>query len=202
MAYVRESATRLLFEMPTYGLKAFFFEDFLQIVYKNGEYRIRIERKSCNYGGSYRFFYCPECEMRMRKLYCIDGRFKCRKCANLGYYSQRLQPKDRCEYACSKIVRKLVDMGGNLEKRPIYMTEWAFKKMRMKYIEYDQKSYNVWLMRFFERTGIIGDFYDPRIGTYDEYVENEDTRKLCNIFDMRIMTGYKGPTLSDFLKNV
>lgn len=57
----------------------------------NGEprtQRIPMLRTSCNYGGSRPWFACPHCRNRVAVLYMRRGAFICRKCAQVGYYSQ------------------------------------------------------------------------------------------------------------------
>jgi len=49
---------------------------------------IRIERTTCNYGGSRPWFQCTRCYGRAAKLFLRGGRFACRKCHRLVYASQ------------------------------------------------------------------------------------------------------------------
>lgn len=76
------------------ALRAVLKDDGFHVSAKNGTYLIPVEKQTCN--GGY-FFRCPaiECNRRMRKLYYSKGLFLCRKCLNLGYYSQRISPNDR-----------------------------------------------------------------------------------------------------------
>lgn len=105
LEWVKASKDRLCFEVPQYNLKARLTNNFsFNVSCDAGSYMIPTEKKPCNYGGFYHFFRCPQCDKRMRKLYCVQGLYQCRKCASLGYYSQRLRPSQRCSYMQFKIV--------------------------------------------------------------------------------------------------
>jgi hypothetical protein len=49
----------------------------------------------CRFGGRRAYFFCPAvtngvpCRRRVTRLYCVDGRFRCRVCLRLAYTSQR-----------------------------------------------------------------------------------------------------------------
>ena len=77
----------------------------------------------------------------MRKLYCLKGKYQCRKCANLGYLTQRFRPEGRCLDMGMKIEKKLKNQGGSLSKRPVRMHCSTFKKLRKKYVVYDEKRF-------------------------------------------------------------
>ena len=51
---------------------------------------INIVRTRCNYGGFREWFECPGCEKRAGVLYGAEDAFRCRKCLNLAYLSQRI----------------------------------------------------------------------------------------------------------------
>jgi hypothetical protein len=83
---VRESSDQIALKIPHFDLTAVLMpDDSLSVTYDGGAYLIPVEKKSCNYGGFCHFFHCPQCNARMRKLYCSDGRYLCRKCLKLGY---------------------------------------------------------------------------------------------------------------------
>lgn len=44
----------------------------------------------CNYGGTREWFICPSCSRRVGILYREKDNFRCRKCLNLVYYSQKI----------------------------------------------------------------------------------------------------------------
>jgi len=174
---VRDSESRVVLQIPRYNLKAILMEnDSLSVVYDGGSYIILVEKKSCNYGGFYYFFHCPTCNIRMRKLYCVEGKYLCRKCAKLGYYSQRLRPSRRSMYMKIKIQEKLENRAGSLEQKPPRMQEHIFQKLRRQYVKYDEshiKELNKELLYWF---GVKGDCYFPPSGMLDAYVEKEEIK--------------------------
>ncbi|MDR3549934.1 MAG: hypothetical protein P4L31_00845 [Candidatus Babeliales bacterium] len=142
LEWVRNSADRICFEIFQYKLKARLMDDYsLDVSYDNGTYIITIEQKPCNFGGSYYFFHCPSCKVRMRKLYCVDGVYLCRKCANLGYYSQRLNPAERFQHMGMKIRDALNNRAGSLDRKPPWQKQHTFQKLRKKYLDYDEKRF-------------------------------------------------------------
>ncbi len=176
---VKESADKLSLSIPRYSLKAFLQDDdSLLVQYSGGSYAIPVEKKSCNYGGFYRFFHCPKCDKRMRKLYCVKGMYLCRKCANLGYYSQRLRPSERCKNASYDIENFLKNRGGSLKQKPPWMKNSTFQKLRRKYVEYDEMAFNATDKELRDWYGeraeyLIGDpyFFHVPSDLYDAYVE-------------------------------
>lgn len=138
---IRESAEKCSLYIPRYDLKAYLQDDdSLLVKYNAGTYIIPVEKKSCFYGGYYYFFHCPRCSKRIRKLYCLDGQYLCRKCGNLGYYSQRLKPTDRFLLQESdKISKRIKDLGGNINSdlKPPRMHKKTFQayKDRGEYLE-------------------------------------------------------------------
>jgi len=143
LEWVRNSQSRVCFEMPQYKLKAMLMDDnSLNVSYEGGSYLIPVEKKSCNYGGFYNFFHCPQCDSRMRKLYFLQGKYLCRKCANLGYYSQRLRPSERHLYMQMKIEKDLKNHAGSLDKKPPWKKLHTFQKIRKKYLDYDEKRFH------------------------------------------------------------
>jgi|SRR6185295_1491538 len=77
-----------------YKVKATFKGDGFQVKCVHCDYFIPVEKQLCN---GCHFFRCPvrTCNRKMRILYYCRGIFACRKCLNLGYYSQILSPSDR-----------------------------------------------------------------------------------------------------------
>ncbi|MBY0110001.1 MAG: hypothetical protein K2X90_02715 [Candidatus Babeliaceae bacterium] len=141
--WVRRSPNRLMFEVfNPYKLKAVLLEDdSIRVTYSAGSYTIPVERKPCNYGGSYYFFHCPLCDKRMRKLYCLNGQYQCRTCANLGYYTQRLRPSERYLHMSIKIEDYLKNHAGTLKNKPPWMKRRTFNELRRKYVAYDEKRF-------------------------------------------------------------
>lgn len=192
IAYTRNAKDRTILEIPRYKLKAALMEDdSLAVVYDGGSYIIPVETKPCNYGGSYRFFHCPQCNARMRKLYCMEGKYLCRKCANLGYYSQRLRPNELCFYMQDKVKAQLKNHAGSLDQKPPWMKQHTFQKLRIKYVNYGQKEANITHQEIFERFGIVEDAYFPPSDLYDAYVESDATRNLIDRFDNQESFSYQ-----------
>lgn len=130
------------FTVPNYQLKAILLDDCFAITYgknKTHSYTINFEKQACNYGGYRYFFRCPMCKKRMRKLYFASGAFLCRKCLNLGYYSQRLITSTRNMLLTSKIEDLLKSKGGSLYEKPKYMKQKTFERLRDKHFEYETK---------------------------------------------------------------
>ncbi|MDR3549989.1 MAG: hypothetical protein P4L31_01120 [Candidatus Babeliales bacterium] len=142
LEWVKNSSDRICFEIFRYKLKARLMDDYsLQVSCDAGHYTISVEKKPCNFGGSYYFFHCPACKTRMRKLYCINGVYLCRKCANLGYHSQRLNPSLRCLYMGSKVKEFLKNRAGALDRKPPWQKQHTFQKLRKKYLDYDERHF-------------------------------------------------------------
>ena len=185
--FVRESADKLSLSIPRYSLKAFLQDDdSLLVQYSGGTYVIPVEKKSCNYGGFYCFFHCPKCNARMRKLYCIKGMYLCRKCANLGYYSQRLRPTERCKDASYDIEKFLKNRGGSLRLKPPRMKKHTFQKLRQKYVRYDQLAFLAHSKELLdwhgERARIYLNYYRPPDDMYDAYVDRFCNEELESLF--------------------
>ncbi len=131
--------------IPKYDLKAYLQEDDgLLVEYRNGTYVIPVEHKPCNYGGYCYFFNCPLCNKRMRKLYCLDGQYLCRKCGNLAYYTQRLRPAERCMLMGIKLSKHVQNLDGDIgtDLKPPRMHRTTFKAFQ-KRREYYQARYGL-----------------------------------------------------------
>lgn len=139
----KQSKDRICLMIPRYDLIATYQDDNnLHVRFRDGFYIIPVEQKTCNFGGFYYFFHCPVCTARMRKLYCIQGKYLCRKCGNLAYYSQRLRPAERHIIMGLRVKTTLEHRGGSLEKRPPRMQKHTFHKFRRKYVAYDEKYFD------------------------------------------------------------
>lgn len=175
LGLIKASHNRISLQIPQFDLTAKIMDDdSLSVSYNAGFYVIPVEKKSCNYGGFYRFFHCPQCDKRMRKLYCVEGKFLCRKCACLGYYSQRLRPSERAFNMAIKCQEKLQTRGGSLTKRPPHMKTYTFHQLRKKYVDYDEARINAIdndLRTWFgpKAEAYIEDFYMVPQGMYDVY---------------------------------
>ncbi len=139
-SFLTYSTTRTLLEIPGLDLKMTLQEDnSLYVVYSGGNYNIPTERKACNFGGFYTFFHCPDCSKRMRKLYCLNGRYLCRKCANLSYKTQRLYPSRRLYHMQLQTEATLKAKGGSLYEKPPRMHRSTFQRIKRKHIDYEIK---------------------------------------------------------------
>lgn len=137
---VHESDDKNSFNIPCYNLIATLMpNNHIQVVYDGGAYVIPVEEKPCNYGGVYHFFRCPQCSKRVRKLYCKAGRYACRKCHGLGYYTQRLRTSERHFTMGLKVKNRLINRAGSLHTKPPRMWTQTFNRLRQKYVTYDEK---------------------------------------------------------------
>lgn len=176
---VKESEDRVCLQVPKYDLVAILQDnDFISVTFNNGSYIIATEKKPCNFGGYYYFFHCPQCNLCMRKLYCIDGKYLCRKCANLGYYSQRLRPSERLARQRYKVEEHLTNYAGSLDRKPPRMKRHTFQKLRSKFVKYDEMQFNATRAELLLWYGtkaklFLGDPYYLLVPSnlYDAYVE-------------------------------
>lgn len=67
---------------------------------------IALQYTRCHYGGSRPWFTCPRCDRRAAVLYLAGASFRCRRCADVSYLTQR---SDACSRAWIK--------QGHIEKR-------------------------------------------------------------------------------------
>ncbi|KKS68325.1 MAG: hypothetical protein UV38_C0002G0194 [candidate division TM6 bacterium GW2011_GWE2_42_60] len=123
----------VIFEIPALNLQILLLDHEYLVTYNNGRYSISTEALPCHYGGLRYYFRCPECNRRMRILYCNTGKFLCRKCLNLCYYSQILRPSVRCTVIAGNIKAKLESRAGSLNRRPPWMKNKTFKTLLRKY---------------------------------------------------------------------
>lgn len=102
-------------------------------------YEIPIEKRPCRFGGFCYYLHCPLCNARMRKLYCCQGVFLCRKCLKLGYYCQRVSPCLRYGYMQEKVEGKLKQAGGDTWEKPKWMRKHTFERLKKLYWDYHRK---------------------------------------------------------------
>ncbi len=132
---------KVILEIPRYKLKAFLLDNCYLVECKAGSYSIPHEKQACNYGGFRYFFRCPECNKRMRILYCNEGVFLCRKCLNLGYFTQVLTPAQRCIAMAKKIERRIKNRAGTLDRKPPWLKNKTFIALKAKYWNYYEIKY-------------------------------------------------------------
>ncbi|HKW90812.1 MAG TPA: hypothetical protein VJX92_02865 [Methylomirabilota bacterium] len=63
-------------------------------------------------------FVCPGCGRRVADLYLLDQYFRCRRCGQLGYQSQRRSPAPRALENAARIKRQLGGTGEYTEPVP------------------------------------------------------------------------------------
>ena len=84
----------------------------LEITLQNGRTeQVGLVTVACGFAGSRFRLECPRCRRRVCKLYHLDARLICRKCAGLWYAAQRTSSKTRKYLAMDRIRRKLGDYG-------------------------------------------------------------------------------------------
>jgi len=81
---------------------------------------IQIVQTACNFGGTRPWFICPEpsCGRRTAILFITERNFRCRRCCNLSYGSQR---ESRADRALRRVQNIRVRLGGGrslLERFP------------------------------------------------------------------------------------
>ncbi len=112
---------------------------------------IWFDRTPCHYGGSRKWFLCPECDSRVGLLYGGDVLFLCRHCYRLPYASQGEGYLDRMSRKLNKISGKLEAdeyiVDGELWK-PKGMHWKTFYRLKMAEINADDRWGNALLARF------------------------------------------------------
>lgn len=139
---IKTNPQKISFTIPQYDLIARLHDNHLQVQYNQGSYVIKVEKKATNFGGYYFFFHCPKCDIRAKKIYCIEGQYLCRKCGNLSYYSQKLNSYDRLLYMQNKIEDSLKNQGGSLESKPPWIKQRTYQKLKLKHQEYKRIYYD------------------------------------------------------------
>ena len=104
---------------------------------------IPIDKTPCHFGNYRYWFKCPNpsCNRRVRKLYLVGRRmFFCRKCLNLSYQVQLLEPIDRHLYMQSKIEKLLgqKDSASSMQKPP-HMHQQTFRRLQDRYWKHQEQ---------------------------------------------------------------
>ena len=105
----------------------------------------------CNYGGSRKWFRCPQCDTRVAVLYGANVKFLCRHCYRLPYASQGESALDRMSRKADKIGKKLeadeyvVDAD---QWKPKGMHWRTFYNLKMAEIQMDERMNNAFMARF------------------------------------------------------
>ena len=112
---------------------------------------IWFDRTPCHYGGSRKWFLCPECDSRVGVLYGVDVHFLCRHCYRLPYASQGEGYLDRMTRKLDKLSNKLEAdeyiVDGDLWK-PKGMHWKTFYHLKMAEINADDRWGGALLARF------------------------------------------------------
>ena len=76
------------------------------------EINIQFSETQCNYGGTRKWFICPNmnCNKRVAVLYGVGKYFLCRHCYGLVYSSQQESKSDRLMRKARKIRKRLVNL--------------------------------------------------------------------------------------------
>lgn len=98
----------------------------------------------CHFGGSRKWFDCPECGRRCGVLYVTRKGIACRTCSDLAYESQYEAPRDRMRRQLRKI-RKVIgtgmELGNPFSPPPKGMSIARWKALIEEYIELREKYY-------------------------------------------------------------
>jgi len=112
---------------------------------------IWFDRTPCPYGGTRKWFLCPNCDRRVGLLYGADVQFLCRHCYRLPYASQGETYLDRMTRKADKLSAKLEAddyiVDGDLWK-PKGMHWSTFYRLTMAYLDADERSTQAFLARF------------------------------------------------------
>ncbi len=115
-----------------------------------------IDRTPCNYGGSRPWIICPSCGRRCAVVYfgAPGGRYACRRCVRVAYYSQSEDLMDRAWRKQRKIERKLASGAGDWNgwQKPKGMHLKTFDRLRQGIIECEQQK-DFALVAFMNRMG-------------------------------------------------
>lgn len=97
------------------------------------ELRVNLTTTSCNYGGSRKWFICPNihCQRRVGVLSGHGKYFLCRHCYKLSYGSQNETRLDRMIRARNKLEDKIFDETGYQKKKGMHWK--TFDKLYLKY---------------------------------------------------------------------
>ena len=106
---------------------------------------IAVDTTQCNFGGARKWMICPVCGVRRVSLYLNnDGKWACRACLGLSYYTQRLSPHQRHAHMAQKIKYKKLNAipGSGLANRPKGMWKTTHTRLLLDIIERERKSAN------------------------------------------------------------
>jgi hypothetical protein len=102
------------------------------------EQKVHLLRKPCHLGGTRLYITCPSCGRRALKLHLFDAMFVCRTCCALPYKSQSETDQDRAMRKARRLGRRLgldAALGGDISRRPKWMRQRTFKRLRADIFE-------------------------------------------------------------------
>lgn len=116
--------------------------DSLRLSYRTGDGKhidevVRLDRTSCNYGGTRPWFLCPKCGRRVAILF-AGPRFWCRHCHNVAYGVENESKLDRLLRKSEKLRAKVKVKAGiayPIMYRPKYMHQRTFNQLRSQVLE-------------------------------------------------------------------
>lgn len=119
-----------------------------------------IMRTLCNYGGTRPWFRCPSCERRCAVVYygAPGGRFACRHCVRVSYFSQCEDEMGRLWRRQRKVERTLTGGAGDWNgwQRPKGMHQRTFDRLRNQIWELEIRRDEVFEMQATSLLGRLG----------------------------------------------
>jgi len=118
---------------------------------------IHFDTVANNYGGQRYYFLCPYCGRRCRILYMYRLHFKCRTCARLNYYSQRVtKGSDEAAYKMMRLIREKFGVEKSLSPaeaefyrpdRPKGMHWETYSRLMLKLMELQDQYSRAWIAK-------------------------------------------------------
>ena len=113
------------------------------------EQTIWFDETPCNYGGSRKWFSCPECDQRVAVLYGKGKLFLCRTCYQLPYTSQGEDYLERLVRKANKISGRLdLDEDGGVYTKPKHMHWKTFHHLVQAELAADARMNNAFLAKY------------------------------------------------------
>jgi hypothetical protein len=114
---------------------------------------IWFDRTPCNYGGSRKWFLCPECNRRVGLLYGSNVLFLCRHCYQLPYASQGEGYLERMSRKIDKLSKKLganayAELWGSSKPKHMHMHWKTYHRLMMAAINAEDHMNNAILVKF------------------------------------------------------
>lgn len=98
--------------------------------------RIGLRTRPCRFGGRREYFTCPRCGRAAEVLYIAAGRFRCRKCACVGYAIENLEKRWRAD----RRYRQLETLLGSDGSKPRRMRWTTYRQICERLERYDARS--------------------------------------------------------------